>query len=133
MRFLRTAIAATLAAVVLAGLPARTNAQEPKKADITGRWSFSVQSEAGTGTPTVTFKQAGDSISGRYSSQALGERDFAGTLKDGKIEFGFSAEVQGQQFSMSFSGTYDGADSMTGSIDFGGMATGTFSAKRIKP
>lgn len=89
-----------------------------------------MQSDVGTGTPTVTFTQKGDSLTGRYSSQSLGERDFTGTLKEGKIEFGFSAEVQGQAFSMSFSGTLDGSDAMKGSIDFGGMATGTFTGKR---
>ena len=92
-----------------------------------------MQTDAGSGTPTVTFKQQGDSLSGHYSSQALGERDFTGTFKDGKISFAFSAEVQGQQFTMSFSGTMDGPDAMKGSVDLGGMATGTFSGKRQKP
>ena len=101
--------------------------------DISGKWSFSVQSEAGTGTPTVTFVQKGDSISGRYSSQALGERDFTGTVKDGKITFAFTAELQGQQFTMTFSGTVESKDAMKGTIDFSGMATGTFTGKRAAP
>jgi len=101
--------------------------------DISGKWSFSVQSEAGTGTPTVTFVQKGDSISGRYSSQALGERDFTGTVKDGKLTFAFTAELQGQQFTMTFSGTVESKDAMKGTIDFSGMATGTFTAKRAAP
>ncbi len=130
MRFRRLLL--TAAAIGVAAIPSLAPAQE-KKADVTGRWSMTVESEAGAGTPTVTFKQSGDTISGRYSSQALGERDFTGTLKDGKIEFGFTAEVGGQQFTMSFSGTWDGADAMKGTIDFSGMATGTFSAKRLKP
>src|SRR5207244_3597560 len=104
-----------------------------KKADITGKWTFSVQSDVGTGTPTVTFAQKGDTISGRYSSQALGERDFTGTFKDGKINFGFNAEAGGQSFSMAFAGTVADNDNMSGSIDFAGMATGTFSGKRQKP
>jgi hypothetical protein len=111
-------------------LPSVTTAQGDKQPDVTGKWTFTVQSEMGSGTPTVSFTQKGDSLAGRYSSQALGEHDFTGTLKDGKIAFGFTAEVQGQQFSMSFSGTMDGVDAMKGSVDFGGMATGTFSGKR---
>jgi len=107
-------------------------AQTPAAPDITGKWAFTVNTDAGSGTPTVTFTQKGDSLSGHYSSQVLGEHDFKGTLKDGKVAFAFSADVEGQQFTMSFSGTMDGADGMKGSVDLGGMATGTFTGKRQK-
>ena len=122
-----------LLAVTSITRPNSVLAQGDAKPDITGKWAFTVQTDAGSGTPTVTFKQHGDSISGHYSSQVLGERDFKGTFKDGKISFAFSADVEGQQFSMSFSGTMDGPDAMKGSVDLGGMATGTFSGKRQKP
>jgi hypothetical protein len=116
-------------------LPLAAQAQTPtdtSKVDVTGKWAFTVQSDVGNGTPTVTFKQKGDSITGRYSSQALGERDFVGTVKNKKINFGFTADVGGQSFSMAFSGTIDGPDAMSGSIDFAGMATGVFGGKRLK-
>jgi len=132
MRPARTLMLALLATAA-AAWPASVRAQGDAKPDLTGKWTFTVQTDAGSGTPTVTFKQQGDSLSGHYSSQALGERDFTGTFKDGKISFAFSAEVQGQQFTMSFSGTMDGPDAMKGSVDLGGMATGTFSGKRQKP
>lgn len=125
MRFL-------LAALLLPAIAAAQAKPDTSKVDVTGKWAFSVQSDVGNGTPTVTFTQKGDSISGRYSSQALGERDFVGTVKDRKIAFGFTAEVGGQSFSMAFSGTIDGPDTMSGSIDFAGMATGTFGGKRLK-
>ena len=121
------------AMVALLPIAATAHAQAAGKVDVTGKWAFSVQSDVGTGTPTVTFTQKGDSVTGRYSSQSLGERDFTGMIKDGKITFGFSADVQGQQFSMSFSGILDGPDAMKGTIDFGGMASGTFTGKRQKP
>jgi hypothetical protein len=130
MRAMRTLMGGFLFA---AALPVIASAQGDKKPDVTGKWSFTVESEVGSGTPTVTFAQKGDSLSGRYSSQALGERDFTGTFKDGKINFGFSADAGGQVFSMSFSGALDGNDLMKGSIDFGGMASGTFIGKRQKP
>src|ERR1035437_4949741 len=129
MRLPHTLLLALLATAASSSLHAQADA----KSHITGKWTFTVQSDAGSGTPTVTFKQQGDSISGRYSSQVLGERDFTGTFKDGKLSFGFSAEVQGQQFSMYFSGEMAGPDAMNGSIDFGGMGSGTFSGKRQKP
>lgn len=131
MRSTRTLMLAVLAATVGAW-PDSVQAQGDAKPDFTGKWAFTVQTDAGSGTPTVTFKQQGDSISGHYSSQVLGERDFRGMFKDGKIAFAFSAEVEGQQFTMSFSGAMDGPDAMKGSVDLGGMATGTFSGKRQK-
>jgi hypothetical protein len=135
MRAIRTLKFSLLLALAL---PIAASAQAtPKpdtvKVDVTGKWAFSVQSDVGSGTPTVTFVQKGDSVSGRYSSQALGERDFVGTYKAGKISFSFTAEAGGQSFTMSFAGAIDDRDSMSGAIDFAGMATGTFSGKRVKP
>ena len=125
------ALLALLALVACATLAAPLAAQDSKpdtaKVDITGAWSFTVQSPAGTGNPSVIFKQQGDSISGTYRSQALGNHDFKGTLKAGKIQFAFDAESGGQAFVMAFSGTVDSKTSMKGSIDFSGMATGAFS------
>ena len=51
------------------------------KNDITGTWVFEVQTDAGTGTPTVTFKQEGEKLTGHYSSATLGEADLTGTVK----------------------------------------------------
>jgi hypothetical protein len=120
-----------LASVLLAApLAAQDSRPSAAKIDITGNWAFSVISPAGQGTPTVVFKQKGDSISGTYKSNALGTKEFIGTLKEGKIAFEFPAESGGQQFMMSFSGTVDDKDNMKGSIDFSGMATGSFTGKR---
>src|SRR5213596_3617694 len=85
------------AAVIPAAVGAQTPAKpDTAKVDITGKWAFAVQSDVGTGTPSVTFVQKGDSLIGHYSSVALGERDFVGTIKAGKLRFGFNAEAGGQ-------------------------------------
>jgi hypothetical protein len=105
-------------------------AQSDTKVDLTGKWLFSVTTDAGTGTPTVTLKQQGDSLSGHYSSQTLGEADLKGTAKAGKITFHFETELQGTKLTVTYSGTVDTKDSMKGSVDIGGMATGSFTAKR---
>ena len=125
LRYLNTIVALTV--------PVVAGAQDDEKVDVTGRWAFSVTSDVGSGSPSVTFKQSGDSISGRYSSQSLGERDFTGTIKDGKIAFSFVAEAGGQAFTMSFEGTLDGKDAMKGAIDFGGFGAGVFTARRVPP
>jgi hypothetical protein len=105
-------------------------AQGAAKIDVTGKWAFSVQTGAGTGTPTVTLTQKGDSISGHYSSQALGERSIKGTVKGNTITFSFSSEIQGQAFTVTYTGTVESADAMKGTVDLGGASSGTFTAKK---
>jgi hypothetical protein len=106
------------------------SAQADAKIDVTGKWLFSVTTDAGTGTPTVTLKQQGDSLSGHYSSQALGEADLKGTVKERKISFNFRVEIQGTALTVTYVGTVESKDAMKGTIDIGGAATGTFTAKR---
>jgi len=114
----------------LALLPVSMSAQAEAKIDVTGTWLFSVTTDAGTGTPTVTLKQQGDSLTGHYSSQALGEAELKGTVKDRKISFSFRVELQGTPLTVSYAGTVEGKDTMKGTIDIGGAASGTFTAKR---
>ena len=116
------------AAFALAVLPTIVAAQA-KKAEITGKWLFTVTSSAGTGTPTVTLKQQGDSLTGHYSSQLLGEQDLLGTVKDLSFSFTIHAEVQGTPLTAIYKGTLEG-DSMKGTVDFGGLGSGTFTGKR---
>jgi hypothetical protein len=91
---------------------------------------FTVTTDAGTGTPTVTLKQQGDSLTGHYSSQLLGEAELKGTVKDSKLSFTFQTEVQGTAVVVSYTGTVESRDALKGSVDIGGAATGTFTAKR---
>jgi hypothetical protein len=127
-----------LTAFVVAFMPLGAGAQatptktDSVKIDLTGKWSFSIETPF-SGTPTVTFTQKGDSISGQYISNALGTHGFVGTVKSGNVAFAFDAESGGQKFTMSFAGKLHDADTMSGTIDFSGMANGTFSAKRAKP
>jgi hypothetical protein len=124
----RFAFAASLACA-LAGV---ASAQPTSKVDVTGTWTFSVNTGQGTGTPSVTFKQQGDSISGHYSSQTLGERDFKGTLKDGKITFSFVTTVQSTDLTVTYTGVLESSDAMKGTVDFGGYGGGTFTGARKK-
>jgi hypothetical protein len=124
----RTLVLATLFAPAIVQ---SIDAQAPSRTtDVTGKWLFSVTTSAGTGTPTITFKQKGDSLTGHYSSPTLGESELTGTLKGDKIAFSVKVEVQGTALTVVYTGTVEGADSMKGSVDLGGMATGTFTAKR---
>lgn len=118
-----------VAVMMLASSQALT-AQGGPAVDITGKWSFTVTTDAGTGTPTVTLKQRGDSLTGHYSSQALGEADITGTVKDRKLTFKFVAEVQGTSLAITYTGSVESADALKGTVDIGGQASGSFTAKR---
>jgi hypothetical protein len=117
-------------AVLLGFVSASLHAGQAAKIDITGAWIFSV--DTGTiGTPTVTFKQDGEKLTGHYSSATLGEADFTGTLKGQDLAFNFNADLQGTPVPVVYKGTVPNNNEMKGTIDVaGGAASGTFTAKR---
>jgi hypothetical protein len=125
----RCARTVLLAALAVAMVSARGSAQAAK-VDVTGKWLFSVTTDAGTGTPTVTLKQDGEKLTGHYSSATLGEADLTGTLKDKQIKFSFKADLQGNALDVTYAGTVEDKDSMKGTVDIAGLGNGTFTAKR---
>jgi hypothetical protein len=96
------------------------------RADLTGTWSFQVEIAAGTGTPTMTFKQEGEKLSG---TGQLGEAPLAGTVKGTSVEFSFDVTVEGNQLHIVYTGTVE-KDSMKGTVNLGGLGEGTFTAKK---
>jgi hypothetical protein len=97
------------------------------KIDVTGAWGVTVETEAGSGNPSFTFKQEGEKLTGRYKG-LLGEFDLTGTVKGDKIEFSFKAtgQVEG---SVNYAGTTDGK-TMKGKVSLAGLGEGTFTGKK---
>ena len=104
------------------------SAQTP--VNLTGAWTFTVQTSAGSGTPAVTLKQEGEKLSGHYSSTQLGEAELTGTVKGAAVTFAFIASVQGAQLNVTYTGTIESKDSMKGQVNLVGLGEGTFTAKR---
>ena len=122
-------IAATFAGVVVcAGVTGL--ALQSSTVDVTGVWAFTVESAAGTGTPTVTFKQQGEKLTGHYSSMLLGEADLTGAIKGAAIGLTVQADVEGMKIELRFEGTVEGKDSIKGKLSAGEFGDGTFTAKR---
>ena len=97
--------------------------------DVTGDWTFDVQTDAGAGTPTMTFKQVGETITGTYVG-TFGTATLKGTIKGAAIEVSFEAEAQGQKVDSVYRGTVD-KDTMKGTVSIaGGQLNGTFTGKR---
>ena len=103
--------------------------KQTEKVDVTGAWAFTIDTGNGTGTPSVTFKQDGEKLTGHYSSQVLGERDFTGTVKGNAITFTIDADVQGTAVKVVYSGTVE-KDTMKGKVVLGDLGEGTFTGKR---
>lgn len=108
----------------------RAQAGQSGKVDVTGTWAFDVNTDAGSGTPTVTLKQDGEKLTGHYSSTNLGEADLTGTVKGKEINFQFNTELQGTSLLVTYSGTVESATSMSGKMSIAGAAGGTFTAKK---
>jgi hypothetical protein len=99
------------------------------KVDVTGKWLFAVETTAGSGTPTITFKRDGERLTGHYSGQ-LGEADLTGTVKGQDISFKFTVDAQGNMLNFVYTGTIDSKDTMKGKVSIVGLGDGTFTAKR---
>jgi hypothetical protein len=115
--------------VVALGLLSAVGFAQAAKVDLTGRWVFTVETSAGSGTPTIALKQDGEKLTGHYSGQ-LGEADLTGSVKGQDFTFTFSVDVQGTKLNCIYAGSIESKDALTGKVDIAGLAGGTFAAKR---
>ena len=120
---------AALGVAALIGMASTAIAGQAAKVDVTGKWVFAVETAAGSGTPTMTFKQEGEKLTGHYTGQ-LGEADLTGTVKGLDVSFKFSVDVQGTMLEFVYTGTVEGKDAMKGKVSIVGLGDGTFTAKR---
>jgi hypothetical protein len=125
---MRAAMRTGLAVAVVAAATAIAAAQAAK-VDLTGKWTFDVQTDAGSGTPTVTFKQDGEKLTGHYSGQ-LGDVDITGSVKGSEFSFSFTSDLQGNKLDVTYKGTIETKDSLKGTLSIAGLGNGTFTAKR---
>lgn len=98
------------------------------RADVTGTWAFTVETAAGSGTPTMTFKQEGEKLSGHYSGQ-LGEAPLTGSVKGTAVEFSIDVSIEGNALHIVYAGSVE-KDSMKGTVKLGDLGEGTFTAKK---
>ncbi|MBV6522054.1 MAG: hypothetical protein MNPFHGCM_02198 [Gemmatimonadaceae bacterium] len=103
-------------------------AQQPGK-DVTGKWTFAVTTENGTGYPAVTLKQEGERVTGTYESQRMGLRLLEGTIKGDTLRLTLkSASSDVPDFS--FVGVLVDRDNVKGTLEMGGMGSAVFAGKR---
>jgi hypothetical protein len=94
-------------------------------ADISGKWSCDVVLDAGSGSPHFEFTQTGETLTGMYHGQ-VGDQKITGTVKGDKVEFTFGGEAG----TVKYSGTLTGEKKMSGTVDYGELGKGTFTATK---
>ena len=104
-------------------------AQAPTAPDVLGEWDLTTISPVGENTNTVEFKKDGEAIKA-VAKSPQGERPYDSTAVEGnKVTLVLTIDFQGQPMTITYMGTVSDK-SIDGSADFGGLAMGSFSAKR---
>lgn len=125
-------LALLLLSALIAPLGTRANAMAPS---ISGTWKCEIEFDNGRkGTPTFTFKQVGEKLSGTYKG-GLGEASLSGTVKGSDVTFTFKAKVpngaEQQEITVTFIGKVGGDGSMKGTVKATSlMPPGKWTAKK---
>ena len=111
-----------------ASAPASVATGQGTTSNISGAWVFEVVTEQGNGSPTFVFKQDGEKLTGQYKG-AFGEGPLEGTVKGTAIKFSAAVNAQGQELTVTYTGTIEGSG-MKGTVTLGDLASGTWTGKR---
>ena len=122
MTKLKTGLAAVLA------IAAFTVAQVAAAADVTGTWIMTVQTSAGSGSPTFILVQKGDALSGSYKGQ-LGEAQVTGTVTGDDVTIEYKVDGQAGSLAVKYWGKTDGK-TMSGKVTLGQLGEGTFTGTK---
>ena len=122
-----------LAAVtMLVSHPAAAQSKAAQAKSIAGTWNATVTlPNGGGGAPTLTFAVKGDSVSGTVKRPSGEAFPLRGTIKGTDLTYSYSIPGDSQQILVTVKAKVMG-DSLSGTMDFGGQATGQLTAKRTR-
>lgn len=126
-----TLAALTLCFALLAAPPSVMAAEAGTAAgapDVAGTWGLTVETSAGTGTPTVVFVQDGARLTGTYRGR-FGDQPLTGSLDGAAITFSFTVSGPMGSTDVTYAGTVAG-DEMSGTMRMGERAGGRFTGRR---
>ena len=100
--------------------------------DVIGEWELTTISPVGENTNTVEVRKDGDAVKA-FAKGPQGERAYDSTAVEGdKVTLVLTVDFQGQPMTITYMGTV-AENQINGSADFGGLAQGSFSAKKKDP
>jgi hypothetical protein len=85
-----------------------------------------------TANPTLALKQDGEKLTGEYVSAQYGKFPVSGTVKGSDVTFGFTMNIESNAINVTYTGTVDKDGAIKGSVNYGDMMSGTFSAAKNK-
>jgi len=131
MRTIISAISAVclLLLLALSAPVVAAEGRQDKPADVAGTWAITLDIGGNTVTPSVTLQQDGETLTGTYHSQVLGEQKVTGTIKGNAITFSITASLEGNTVKVTYTGTVD-KTTMKGTVSLGELGEGTFTAKK---
>lgn len=109
-----------------------TTAADKPAASLTGDWITAVELPNMTANPGITLKQDGEKLTGEYTSAQYGKFPINGTVKGNDVTFWFAMSVEGTAMNVTYTGKIDADGSLKGSVNYGDMMSGTFSATKKK-
>lgn len=107
---------------------------DPKKGaselpNLTGNWTFQVETDQGGGSPTFRLVHAGQNLLGRYNG-LFGQHDVFGSVRGNSVTLNLEVSVEEQRMAVTYTGTLDAGGKMKGKVQFGELGEGTWSASR---
>jgi hypothetical protein len=106
-------LVALMIGVLIAGGVARA------AADVSGKWSFSIQFPNGVDTHLFEFKQDGEKLTGTGSGALTTIKTVAGTVKGDAVAFTVTGtNIRGESMTIDYAGKIVSTGRMTGTVDY---------------
>lgn len=116
-------------------MTAQTPAPAPAKAvDITGQWTATFESGAGTQAYTYDFVVKDGTLTGTMKGSLSETRSDVqdGKVEGGKVAFGETLNFQGMEIKITYTGTITSADEIAFTRNVGEFGSEELVAKRVK-
>lgn len=101
-------------------------------ASLTGSWNVTIELPNMTANPTMVLKQEGEKVVGEYVSAQYGKFPMTGTRKGTDVVMSFQMNLEGTSLHVTYSGMLEKDGTMKGSVNYGDMMSGTFTASKNK-